>query len=303
MAMITCPLTHSPDVTLLKTFDSDALIDAWQHDFQVDISSEFTHATTIQLYRSNPTQLQFFAPGNLAGSARLYQQLQKFSWYYRPDRWEHRRALRDLCDRTQTVLEIGAGVGDFVQRGRQLGLDIAGIELNHDAAARAQAQALPVTATDLASLVADRAATFDAVCSFQVLEHIAEPRRFIEQSVQLLKPMGYLIFSVPNCESFTQHGEFLLDMPPHHVTRWSQAAFKSLETLFPLQLLSACCEPLDPEHIEIYTKTYYHFFHDLSLLTRIAFNHHVLPLYRYVLERGLHRWLPGMSLYVVFRKL
>lgn len=299
-----CPLTWSTDVTLLETWNATELIQAWQQEFHLDITTELTPDIEIKLYRSNLTDLHFFLPCNLAGSGKFYSRLQDFSWYYRPNRWEHQQAYRDLLSHSQTMLEIGAGTGSFVEYCLRGGMRARGIELNPQAIAEAQLRQLPISAENLATLAAAQPEAFDAVCSFQVLEHVAEPRAFLEQALQLLKPGGHLILGVPNRESFLQHyWRYLLDMPPHHLTRWSEATFAALEEILPVRLLKVRREPLDSAHVNLYLKVYYQYFNSRSWLARLAFNRYLLPAYHVILYTGWRRLLTGMGLYVVLQKL
>jgi len=303
-ASVTCPLTGSTDVTLIEVWDSNELIHAWQQEFHLDIFSELRPDTRIELYQSNTVNLHFFFPRNLAGSGKFYSQLQCFPWYYRPNRWEHQQAYSDLRKHSQTVLEIGAGTGSFVEHCLQIGLQARGIELNPQAIAEAQSRQLPISAEDLAALATANPESFDAVCSFQVLEHVAEPRAFLDRALQLLKPSGYLILGVPNRESFLQHyRRYLLDMPPHHLTRWSEATFAALEEILPVRLLKVRREPLDSAHVNLYLKVYYQYFNAHSWLARLAFNRYLLPTYHVILYAGWRHLLVGMGLYVVLQKL
>ena len=39
---------------------------------------------------------------------------------------------------------------------------------------------------------------FDVICAFQVLEHISNPREFLEDIISLLRPSGKILLAVPN---------------------------------------------------------------------------------------------------------
>jgi 2-polyprenyl-3-methyl-5-hydroxy-6-metoxy-1,4-benzoquinol methylase len=297
---ITSPLTGSTDLTLLRNIPAEYLIQGWKQEFQIDIREELGSNSVIKLYQCNQTKLKFFMPLDLVGSGQLYEKLQKFDWYYMPNKWEHQLALRDLQG-CQKILEIGSGFGDFVESGIQAGLDICGIELNELAVATAKRRNLPVQRLDLKDAAATYQGLFDGVCSFQVLEHVCNPKEFIEWSVQMLKPGGKLIFGVPDADGFQKYQDFLLDMPPHHMHQWSASTFESLETLFPIKLEKIVREPLARYHIRTFLSAYAHRFP--TPVQTILFNRYLKKLYFHILSLGLFRMLPGMSLYALFRKV
>ncbi|HEY9673863.1 MAG TPA: class I SAM-dependent methyltransferase [Waterburya sp.] len=300
--MIFSPLVYSDNVTLLKTFKANQLINDWKKNYNLDITSELKGHQEICLYQCNQTKIKFFAPFNVTGSSKLYEQLQKLDWYYMPDKWEYHVALKDLIDCKQ-VIEIGAALGDFVKLGIELGLNIRGIELNETAVTTAQERSLPVERLDLQEAANLYSESFEGVCSFQVLEHVSNPKDFINWSLQMLKPGGKLIFCVPNSESFLKYQYCLLDMPPHHMLQWSEYSFRALEKIFPMKIEKIIREPLASYHVLGYLTSYSNFFRSASRLGKLLFNRYTLPVYEKFLNLGLRRVLIGQSLYVQFRKL
>lgn len=295
------PMTQTQDTTLLKTFSVAQLIQAWQDTFHIDIHDEISGCDEICLYECNQTKLQFFTPSGVVGSNKLYEKLQQFDWYYMLNKWEHQTALKHLSG-CRTVLEIGSGSGHFVKSAIAAGLDAKGIELNEAAVTTAKQHGLPVEHCDLEKAADRYQGRLDGVCSFQVLEHVPNPKEFIQYSMEMLKPGGILIYCVPNAESYLRFQHCLLDMPPHHMLRWSKTSFKSLESLFPIRLNKVICEPLADYHVLDYLNTYRAFFRQKSAIARLVFNHQTLRAYTSLLKLGLRRFLPGQSLYVQFRK-
>lgn len=299
--MVVSPLTGSEHVTLLRTIQANQLIRDWERSFQIDITDELDGYQEIYLYQCNQTKLKFFVPPDVTGSGQLYQQLQKFDWFYMADRWEHQMALQDLSDCNQ-ILEIGCGFGSFVQAGIDAGLNIRGIELNEAAVRVAQEKSLPVKFLDLQVAANLYPQALDAVCSFQVLEHVPNPKLFIQRSLQMLKPRGKLIFCVPNSESFLKYQYNLLDMPPHHMLQWCEYSFRALEELFPVKLEKVMLEPLAAYHVPGYLTSWGNRYLPY-LLGKLVFNRYTLPFYKAFLNLGLRKFLVGHSLYVQFRKV
>jgi SAM-dependent methyltransferase len=300
--MVISPLTNESQVSLLDEIPTSRLIADWNNAFSFDITEEFKGCEKILLYRCDKTGLKFFMPLTVAGSANLYAQLKKFDWYYMPWKWENAIAMNSLKGGDR-ILEVGCGVGAFVEKVHAKGFAIKGIELNPDAVETAQRKKLPVSETNLLDLANSEVEAFDVVCSFQVLEHLPDPKNFINSSLKILKKTGILIFSVPNSESFLKYQYNLLDMPPHHMTQWSEVSFRALERFFPVKLDKVFYEPLAAYHVSGYLNAYsQHYKAELKWLN-LFFNRHTLPIFVTILKLGLKRFFRGQSIFVQFRKL
>lgn len=296
------PLTETDEVQLLSVIEVSELIHAWHDTFSIDVSQELGLCTNIRLYQCNQTKLKFFIPTNIKGSSHLYEQLQQFDWYYMPEKWEYQISLENLLG-CQRILEIGSGHGSFLRKCIEVNIDPVGIEVNEAAVKLAQDSNLSVKLLDLQEAADFYSESLDAVCSFQVLEHVSNPKDFIESSIKMLKPGGKLIYCVPNAESFLKYQYNLLDMPPHHMLQWSLDTFKSLEKIFSIKLEKALFEPLAEYHISAYLNSYTNYFRSKSKVSQLFFNRFTLPLYSKCLRLGMRKLCKGQSLYVQFRKL
>jgi 2-polyprenyl-3-methyl-5-hydroxy-6-metoxy-1,4-benzoquinol methylase len=302
MDRIISPLTGTEDVSLVSTTCAHQLVDDWKMAFQIDIADELRGYENIDLFQCNATKLKFFLPADIAGTARLYEQLQKFDWFYLQHKWEYKVALQDLkhCKR---ILEIGSGSGYFIQAALREGLDITGLELNKTAVLEAKEKNLPIVDSDLKEIAASCPEEFDAVCSFQVLEHIPNPKEFIELSLRALKPGGKLIFCVPNSESFLRYEYNLLDMPPHHMTRWSEGVFIAMEKIFPVKVDKIIYEPLSRYHVSEYLRAYANHYTSVLKMAKFIFNRYTFPPLECFLNTGVRKLLRGQSIYVQFGKI
>lgn len=219
-----------------------------------------------------------------------------------PNNWKHQVALQNLS-KGENILEIDSAFGFFVKSGLEAGLNIKGIELNEAAVVAVKERNLPVERLDLKEAANLYFESLDAVCSFQVLEHVSNPKDFINWSLQMLKLGGKLIFCVPNTESFLKYQYNLLDMPPHHMLQWSKHSFKAIEKLFPVKLEKVIYEPLATYHVLDYIMAYSSYFCSKSTSGKIFFNRYTLPVYERCLNFGLRKLLTGQSLYVQFCKI
>jgi 2-polyprenyl-3-methyl-5-hydroxy-6-metoxy-1,4-benzoquinol methylase len=297
-----CPLCGSANPVTKHEFKSDRIIDAWQRVFQMQISAEFHGITQFQLLECTVCKLQFFEPRSLAGSPALYEGLEKFEWYYMPDKWEHRVALEDL-EGCKNGIEVGCGFGEFVARvGREKPATVfEGFEQNPSAVKIASEKGIPVHLLNLEDLAEAHSGNYAAVCAFQVLEHVADPKSFVDAACKLLYPGGRLILGLPNGRSFLRHQFNTLDMPPHHMTRWTSEVLKEVERWFPLKIRRICYEPLADYHIDGYVEAY------TDVLARAGVRVVAAPGLRSRLSRllrvsGLRRFLRGQSIYVCYER-
>ena len=178
------------------------------------------------------------------------------------------------------------------------------MELNPSAAARVRAMGFEIFEADLAALLGRIAAPFDAVCAFQVLEHVPDPRGFLEGMLKVLRPGGKLVLSVPNAavmRVIDPKRKELLNQPPHHVSHWDEGVFHALERLLPVRVRQVCREPLAPYHIDWFLSAYSNVLQarfsragGLLLLNRVT-----KPPIHWLLARGLRYLVPGHTLLVV----
>ncbi|NJK33738.1 MAG: class I SAM-dependent methyltransferase [Oscillatoriales cyanobacterium SM2_2_1] len=249
---VVSPLSGTENVKLLKIFSSEEVAKRWISDFSIDILCELHNISSIEHYQCRDSQLEFFVPLKLEASPWLYEQLQKFDWYYMSDKWEYDRALDDLTG-IHRICEIGCGSGRFLDRLAKTGhSNVEGYETNLAAVEESRRLGLTVFPEILASGKCNRQA-YDAICAFQVLEHVADPLGFLMSLCQYLNVGGKLILSVPNAASFTRLIDYnLLDMPPHHMTRWRKESFMFLEQVLPLKVIKTLVEPLAVYHVDYF---------------------------------------------------
>jgi 2-polyprenyl-3-methyl-5-hydroxy-6-metoxy-1,4-benzoquinol methylase len=143
-----------------------------------------------------------------------------------------------------SVLDVGCSSGAFLyQLNRRfpgayqtLGTDVSGAPLDY-----AESRGIPVVrASFLDHDFAGR--QFDAVTLWAVLEHLADPRRFIEKTASILKPGALCFVLVPNMKSLAVRllGARYRYIYPQHLnyfcaatlSRLAQPKFSILETRF-----------------------------------------------------------------------
>lgn len=254
MAVVVSPLTSRP-AEKRRSLPVAKLIDAYRAQLQFDVSEFLPAIGEVEVYRCNDTGLEFFYPLTLEGPPAFYERLYAAEAPEQDEKWEFDTALRFLQE-TQSLLDIGCGRGAFLDKARSRGKRVAGLETSRLGREVAQNRGLDVHNKTIAEHAASNADRYDAVTSFQVLEHTADPATFIRASINAVRPGGLLLISVPNNDSFLKHCECLpLNMPPHHVALWNQRAMESLPRLFPIDLIAIEKEPLQEANLDWYQST------------------------------------------------
>ncbi len=89
--------------------------------------------------------------------------------------------------------------------------------------------------------------------SFQVLEHVRDPRDFLAACAACLRTGGLLIIGVPSDDSFPGISvNDIFNLPPHHVTFWPDRALRFALTDAGMGDIMVEHEPLAPAHLHFY---------------------------------------------------
>lgn len=237
---ILSPLTGKPS-SLTRRLPSAPIIAAYKEQFGYDASSLFVGIPEVGLYACD-SGFRFYAPFSLSGPEALYRALEKFDWNYKEDKWEHHAAL-PFVKAGDRLLDVGCGEGNFLAKGQAVGATVSGIELNKQAAGIARNRGISVHEEMLSPHVPQQ--LYDVVTSFQVLEHVTDPLKFVTDSVRVLRPGGTLIIGVPNDDGFLRLDmHAVLNQPPHHMGLWNRKSLSSLVNLVDVNLLAFDVEPL-----------------------------------------------------------
>ena len=267
------PLTGLPRTRLDKTLDAEFIIQSYKKQLHIDVSRFFQGIKKIQIYKCLDTGYRFYYPFNTSGDSKFYEYLEKFPWYYMDWKWEHKIAS-NLIKPKNRVLEIGCGRGSFIKKIQQKGADCIGLELNENAVSYGQDKKVNILKESIQNHAKNNNERYDVVCSFQVVEHIAKIKEFLQSSINVLKPGGRLVISVPNNDSLIlkYYDNIVLNMPPHHMGMWDINSLISIQKKFNLQLDNVFFEPLQNYHLE-YASLYL----EEKLSSRLLRKYHFIP--------------------------
>jgi 2-polyprenyl-3-methyl-5-hydroxy-6-metoxy-1,4-benzoquinol methylase len=182
---------------------------------------------------ANPVPAEF-ASGQYYDTegAEYYLSPAKLESDYSAVRFERELNLFRRHCQSGAVLDVGCSSGAFLYQLKQrfpgayeiLGTDVSGAPLDY-----AEAKGVPVLRGDfLAHDFGDK--RFDAVTFWAVLEHLLEPKRFLEKAASILKPGGFCFVLVPNMKSLAVRtiGKRYRYIYPQHLNYFTATTLRGL---------------------------------------------------------------------------
>lgn len=125
------------------------------------------------------------------------------------------------------LLDVGCSTGGFLIAAKKKGWTVKGLEISQSAAKIAR------ELTNSEILVGDIdcfdiTQKFDAITSWEVIEHLKEPGNYINKCYQLLNEGGIFAISVPNWESkWMKKSNQDEHWPPFPLTFWNKHTLKN----------------------------------------------------------------------------
>lgn len=154
-----------------------------------------------------------------------------------------------------TLLDIGAGTGDFLVVAHNDGWKTTGIEPN--AKAKTIAQNKGVVFADGLSDLQD--SSFDVITLWHVLEHVPNLDEYLSELKRLVKPTGTIIIAVPNFKSFDAeyYGKHWAAYDtPRHLWHFSKHSIQKLVEEKQLQLISVLPMKFDSFYVSLLSEKY-----------------------------------------------
>ena len=238
-----CPLCKVKNIKKIETINKETLTSLYEKmtaiDFSYLINQDINYCECLNC------KLRFYDP-LITGDEKFYNSLQKFDWYYMDEKEEYQYAKTYIQD-TDKVLEVGSGKGAFAKHLSTK--DYIGLDFSENAKKMAAENGILIENEMVQDYSINHKEEFDVVVSFQVLEHVSDPKSFIEAKLAALKVGGKLIIAVPSEDSFLKYvNNGILNMPPHHVTRWSDNTFEFIANTYNLKIIDIYHEKVQEVH-------------------------------------------------------
>ena len=154
-----------------------------------------------------------------------------------------------------SILDIGAGTGDFLSVVKENGWNTIGVEPSEKAKAIAKNKG--VAFVDQTSELENN--SFDIITMWHVLEHVPNLDNQLKELKRLLKPNGNLIIAVPNFKSFDakHYGNFWAAYDvPIHFWHFSKTAIKRLFAKEDMELVQVLPMKFDSFYVSLLSEKY-----------------------------------------------
>ena len=148
------------------------------------------------------------------------------------------------------ILDIGAGVGDFLSVCKNDGWQTIGIEPSDKAKAIAKNKGVSFV-ENLSELESN---SYDVITMWHVLEHVPDLENQIKELKRLIKPTGTVIIAVPNFKSYdaSYYGKYWAAYDiPIHLWHFSKKAIKKLFAKEELELVKVLPMKFDSFYVSL----------------------------------------------------
>tara|TARA_Y200000002_G_scaffold287444_1_gene241569 strand:+ start:1316 stop:2194 length:879 start_codon:yes stop_codon:yes gene_type:complete len=212
--------------------------------------------------------------------------------------------------KTISHLDVGCAHGDFIKFCNMMGINSTGIDISHRSVSYAKKvlKLNNVFNEDLDGHL-DRKKSYDVVTSFNVLEHVSDPKLFVSKLFKATSDNGYSIVRIPN-SSFHKNINYLTNKlsikalnksvlavtPPIHLSCFSKKNLKILFTNSGYKKITIKPSPLSNAPHADFKNKFFHKFFNLSIHIFVSF----LSWTTYAISFGKIMIAP--TIYVVAKK-
>jgi SAM-dependent methyltransferase len=165
------------------------------------------------------------------------------------------KLLQEFQPAKGSLLDIGAGTGDFLVVAKNAGWDITGVEPSLKAKAIATKKG--VVFEDELSAIASHSK--DVITMWHVLEHVPDVKKQIAEVKRILKPNGTLIVAVPNYKSHDAqyYGKFWAAYDvPRHLWHFSKISIQKLFGAQQMDLVKVSPMKFDSFYVSLLSEKY-----------------------------------------------
>lgn len=153
------------------------------------------------------------------------------------------------------ILDIGAGVGDFLMTAKNDGWEIIGIEPSE----KAKNIAIKKGVSFVNEVKEIESHSLDVITMWHVLEHVPNLEEQITELKRMIKPNGTIIIAVPNFNSFdaNYYGKYWAAFDvPIHLWHFSKTAIQKLFAKEHLELVNVLPMKFDSFYVSLLSEKY-----------------------------------------------
>jgi len=206
----------------LKTKDYSFTQDAFElhYDANLDMLATKPQPNNLEHYYKSESYISH-TDANKSLVEKMYQLVKKYSLSKKV------RLIRRYTKKGNSLLDIGAGTGDFLKIAKNRKWQIEGVEPNHEARAKALDKGISLK-DRIEGLPGKK---YDVITLWHVLEHLPDLENQILKIIWHLENSGTLIIAVPNFKSFDAkfYKEYWAGYDvPRHLWHFSKIAIEKL---------------------------------------------------------------------------
>lgn len=181
----------------------------------------------------------------------LYQKVRNYTL-------DKKVALLGKLNEGKTLLDIGSGTGEFLNRAVQHGYKVDGIEPSKDA--RKQAiQNFQVPVFEESHLSTLQSNSYDFITMWHVLEHVYHLNDRVAELKRLIKKGGHILIAVPNLKSYDAQKykeHWAAYDVPRHLYHFSETDIKSLALKHDLEVVQTLPMKFDSYYVSLLSEKY-----------------------------------------------
>ena len=145
----------------------------------------------------------------------------RFAHPWTPSRFDRARA-----DRVRTllrsrpagrILDVGCYDGQFTVQVLDAAHGVVGVDLSMDALRAARARGLHAVRAHLETGLPFHDASFGTVIAAEIVEHVFDTQRVVDELARVLAPGGWLMLTTPNLVALSGRAQLVLGRSPHNV--------------------------------------------------------------------------------------
>jgi len=163
----------------------------------------------------------------------------KFIANSEPSYWGPVYALQHILmtDKKARILEVGSGLGYLTYSLKNDGYNVQGLEISKEAVNGAKEKYGDLyICDDLYNFAEKNIESYDVVIMTEVIEHLSDPKEFIQSIKKLLIQQGVCIFTTPNKSFYPKDVAWYSDAPPVHCWWFSEDSIKYIADLYKMEL-------------------------------------------------------------------